>query len=142
MVGQIYCGRALVVEDFQRAETANQTSDTEQINATGLSYATSYSTGGAPTLKALGHLSLGLVVLIVNGLGQRSRKPRSKLLCRGEEASVDERKIFNGPDARSGQTGAPTLKDTYHWYRGQTDSGRGVKRTTWEASVKMSILST
>ncbi|EJK57671.1 hypothetical protein THAOC_22258, partial [Thalassiosira oceanica] len=36
------------------------------------------------------------------------------------KASVGERKIFNGPGARPGQTGAPTLKDTHHWRPGQT----------------------
>ncbi|EJK57959.1 hypothetical protein THAOC_21955, partial [Thalassiosira oceanica] len=52
-----------------------------------------------------------------------------------------ERKIFNGPGARPGQTGAPTLKDTHHWRPGQTGSGRGVELATWEASVEISISS-
>ncbi|EJK63532.1 hypothetical protein THAOC_15802, partial [Thalassiosira oceanica] len=62
-----------------------------------------------------------------------------------ERYSVVEWKIFNErADARSGQMPPPSMPSRTPIAGvavSQTDSGRGVKRTTWEASVEMSISS-
>ncbi|EJK46228.1 hypothetical protein THAOC_35115 [Thalassiosira oceanica] len=68
----------------------------------------------------------------------RSARPAQHEIRSPGWSKLDERKIFNGQMRDTAKpVGAPTLKDTYHWRQGQTDSGRGVKRMMWDALVKI-----
>ena len=71
---QTYRGRALLVENFQRAETAKPVPPPSRTHITCVNCQRTWAEES----------------------NSRRGKPRSKPLCRGE-ASVDERKIFNGP---------------------------------------------